>query len=256
MLRPCFLLAVATLAAAQTPPAFEVASIRIGQPFSMELLRAGGIGMKIDASRVVIHSWTLADMIGAAYKVRIDQISGPDWMGGQRFDVQATLPEGAKSDQVPDMLQSLLTERFGMAAHRGQKVMPVYALSVGKTGAKLQDSAADDTTTPGCILAGSGHRVCHRMTMQALADMLTSLSRMNANVPAGTMTWGIDAPAIDVTGLTGTYDFSMEFGPGAPENGGGSVIDATERLGLRLEAQKRPYDVIFIDRLEKNPTGN
>jgi uncharacterized protein (TIGR03435 family) len=247
MLRYTLVLAVASLAAAQT---FEVASIRIGQPFSMELLRAGGIGMKIDASRVVIHSWTLSDMIGAAYNVRIDQISGPDWMGGQRFDVQATLPAGAQAEQIPEMLQALLTERFGMAAHRGQKIMPVYALSVSKTGAKLPESAADDTTTPGCILDKTGHRACHRMTMEALVDMLTSLSRMNANVPAGTMTWGIDAPAIDLTNLKGTYDFAMEFGPGAP------VIDAVERLGLRLEAQKHPYEVIFIDHLEKNPTSN
>ncbi len=75
-------------------------------------------------------------------------------------------------------------------------------------------------------------------------------------MPPGALTWGIDFPAVDQTGLAGTYDFTMAFGPGSPDAGGGSVIDAVDRLGLKLELQKSPHDVIVVDHIEKSPTEN
>jgi uncharacterized protein (TIGR03435 family) len=222
----------------------------------MELLHSGGIGMKIDGKRVLIRGWSLADLTGAAFRVRVDQISGPDWIGSQRFDIQAVIPEGAKAEQVPEMLQALLGDRFRMAAHRGQKVASVYALTVGKGGLGLQPSAPGDTGKPGCAPASGGRRVCHRMSMEDLATLLTGLSRMSASMPPGAMSWGIDFPAVDLTGLKGTYDFTMSFGPGAPEEGGGSVVDAVEKLGLKLELRKSPADVVIIDHIEKSPTEN
>jgi len=242
----------------QTPtagPVFEVASIRNGLPFSMELLRSGGIGMKIDGARVLIRNWALTDLISAAYRVRTDQIAGPDWIGEQRFDIQAVLPPKSTPEQVPEMLQALLAERFKMVARRGQKLMPVYVLVLGKGAPKLQDTS-DATGPSGCAVLSGGHRACHRMTMQDLASMLTSLNRMYMGMPPGAMTWGIEYATIDSTGLKGTYDFKMDFGPGAADNGGGPVIEAVERLGLKLELQKRPNEFIFIDHLEKAPTEN
>jgi uncharacterized protein (TIGR03435 family) len=247
------------IAVGQTPaagPAFEVASIRTGAPFSMELLRSGGIGMKIEGARVVIHSWSLADLVGAAYRVRTDQISGAAWIGQQRFDVQAKIPDGVSPDKVPEMLQSLLADRFRMKANSTQKLMSVYALTAGKGRPRLRESEAGDLTPSGCVLGASGHRECHRMTMEDLASMLTQLSRMFASMPPGGMTWGINLPAIDVTGIKGVYDFSMDFGPGSEDAGGGSVADAVERLGLQLEMQKHPYPFIVIDQMEKLPTEN
>ena len=92
--------------------------------------------------------------------------------------------------------------------------------------------------------------------MDDLAAMLTSLNRMYMTMPPGAMPWGIEYPTVNNTGLKGLYEFTMDFGPNPPENGGGSVIDAVERLGLRLEAQKRPADIVVIDHLEKMPTEN
>jgi len=250
---------VCGLTSAQTRPAvpaFEVASIRPGAPFSMELLRAGGIGMKIDPGRVVIRSWSLQDMIGAAYQVRTDQIAGPDWMGAQRFDVQAKMPEGSSAEQVPEMLQALLAARFHMSAHRGQKEIPVYALTAKKGGFKLRESAAADPSPTGCTIISGGHRACHKMTMADLASLLTQLSRMYAAMPPGGMPWGIESPTVDMTGLTGAYDFDMNFGPGSEDTGGGSVMDAIDRLGLKLEKQKRQSELIVVERLEKVPTDN
>jgi uncharacterized protein (TIGR03435 family) len=241
----------------QAPPAaFEVASIRTGAPFSMDLLRSGGIGMKIEPGRVVIRSWSFSDLIGAAYRVRTDQIEGPDWMSTFRFDIQATMPRESTAEQVPEMLQALLAARFQLRARRSQKEMTVYALTVKKGGPRVQESAPTDTTSPGCVILSGGHRLCHRMTMSALADLLTQLSRMYAAMPPGGMNWGIEAPAVDMTGITAAYDFAMDYGPGPEEAGGGSVIDAIDRLGLKLEKQKRPNDLIVVEHLEKAPTAN
>jgi uncharacterized protein (TIGR03435 family) len=222
----------------------------------MELLRSGGIGMKIEPGRVVIKSWSFADLIGAAYRVRTDQIEGPDWMGALRFDVQAKMAEGTTAEQVPEMLQALLAARFGLKARRGQKEMPVYVLTVRKGGPSLQESAAGDANPSGCLTISGGHRLCRKMTMADLANLLTQLSRMYAAMPPGGMAWGIEAPTVDMTGLSGSYDFRMDYGPGTEETGGGSVMDAVDRLGLKLEKQKRPYDLIVVEHLEKVPTDN
>jgi len=254
--RTSFLLAICGLAAAHAGPAFEVASIRTGAPFTMELMRSGGVGMKINGSRVIIRSWSLADIIGAAFRVRIDQISGPHWMTTQRFEIQATIPEGGTADQVPEMLQTLLAERFGMVAHHQEKPMSVYGLTAGKGKLKLQESAPGDTSASGCVTTTGNHRMCRRMTMQDLANLLTSMSRMYAAMPPGTMTWGVDLATIDMTGLKGVYDFPLDYGPDIPENGGGPVTDAIEKLGLKLELQKHSYDNVVIEKLEKTPTEN
>ena len=94
------------------------------------------------------------------------------------------------------------------------------------------------------------------MTMAALADLLTQLSRMYAAMPPGGMPWGIEAPTVDMTGLTGAYDFRMDYGPGTEETGGGSVMDAVDRLGLKLDKQKRSYDRIVVESLANVPTDN
>ena len=79
------------------------------------------------------------------YKVELYQISGPDWITTSRFDVQATLPAGATKAQIPEMLQALLADRFGLTLHREPKEQSVYALLIGKGGPKLKEGAADNT---------------------------------------------------------------------------------------------------------------
>lgn len=142
----------ATAAAPAKPPAaawaFDVATIKpANMPTQADMMK-GKIhaGMKVDAARVDIGLMSLTDLIGLAYKVKSYQISGPDWMGGmggQRFDVLAKMPEGATKEQVPEMLQALLAERFKLAIHHDAKERSVYALVVGKGGPKLKESPAD-----------------------------------------------------------------------------------------------------------------
>jgi len=177
-------------------------------------------------------------------------------MASERFDVLAKLPEGASRDQVPEMLQALLAERFKLTVHRESKEHAVYALVVGKNGAKLKESSPDadapagggapiatDDVNPQVRVSGRGentqvsisggqigtahmsvgpdgtmHLEAAKMTMAALADTLSRL---------------VDRPVVDLTELKGSYqvalDLSMEdlrnaarnFGVMAPGLGGG-----------------------------------
>lgn len=92
----------------------------------------------------------LALLIGIAYRLPEDQIPGPGWLADERFAIAAKLPEGASKNQVPEMLLTMLAERFKMAVHREQKVRPVYTLVVGKGPLKLKQSAGGDPSQQGC----------------------------------------------------------------------------------------------------------
>jgi uncharacterized protein (TIGR03435 family) len=116
---------------------FEVASVKAIGPNSSPL-----VGMSADPSIVKYGNLTLIDPIRGAYKVRNFQIVGPDWMSTARFDVDAKLPQGASTDQIPEMLQSLLEERFKLTFRRVPKEMQVMALVVAKDGPKLIKPAA------------------------------------------------------------------------------------------------------------------
>ena len=129
----------------QTPgaaPAFDVASIKPSAPLTPAVAASGKIhaGMKITATRVDIGMLSLMDLICKAYDVKQYQVSGPPWLGAQRFDILAKLPEGTTKEQVPQMLQALLTDRFKLTVHRSNKEHAVYALVVGKGGPKMKES--------------------------------------------------------------------------------------------------------------------
>jgi uncharacterized protein (TIGR03435 family) len=143
------LLAVPVLA--QTPasaPAFEVASIKPAPPVTAlaAQIQAGKmhVGMSVDGARVDIGFMSLGDLLPLAFKVKPYQVTGPDWMRQERWDILAKIPDGGSKDQVPEMLLALLTDRFKLAVHRDTKELPIYALVVGKNGPKLKEST-DDT---------------------------------------------------------------------------------------------------------------
>src|ERR1043166_1353481 len=116
---------------AQTAPRleFEVASIK---PSDMSNQNSVRVGLHIDGAMVRCSYFSIKDYIGIAYRVKEYQISGPEWMASERFEINAKLPAGATQAQVPDMLQSLLADRFQLKFHRDSKEFPVYAIVVGK----------------------------------------------------------------------------------------------------------------------------
>lgn len=258
-LRTGFLLgAWAALASAQTqttpPPAFEVASIRPAEPLSAERMMAGQqhISVNVDAARVDFSDVSLAELIRAAYRVKLYQISGPDWMTTSRFDVVAKLPEGAKSDQVPEMLQTLLAERFHLVLRNSSKEVPVYALVIGKDGLKMKESAPDEAidatgTAAGGLPAGGagGQSGYHIAPMSASGPNGSStmsagpnglhLSLKNMTI-ASMLDWlsrFTDRPVVDQTGLTGRYDLALDVSRDEMLNAAraaGMVVDAGRRV--------------------------
>src|SRR5262249_30809977 len=93
---------------------------------------------------VDIRLMSLRDLIILAYRIKPYQLTGPDWMATTPFDIIATIPAGVPKTKVPEMLQSLLAERFGLKIRREKKEMPVYALTVARGGRKSKEVRADD----------------------------------------------------------------------------------------------------------------
>jgi uncharacterized protein (TIGR03435 family) len=105
---------------------------------------------RIDQGCVSLKELLLLD----AFAIPASRLQGPDWMDAQRFDISAKLPEGATADQLPEMFQALLEERFGLAFHREHKEGSVNALVVGKGGLKVKP-AAPESAQPAWVAAAA-----------------------------------------------------------------------------------------------------
>ncbi len=239
------LAAVAGLAAAQEADSFEVASIK---------LHPGPIAFSSDSqvhgSRVTATALTLIDLITNAYGVRYDQISGgPSWVKSERYDVAAKAEgEGTiTKDQLRQMLQTLLADRFQRKIHREARETPVYRLVVGKGGPKLKEAAPD--ATGGYVSRGSN---TGQMRMEASKGTMEQLARQ-LSVTAG-------RPVIDETGLTGFYKYTLDWlsanQPPDPDSDVASIFTALqEQLGLKLEPAKAAVETLVVDRAER-PSEN
>jgi uncharacterized protein (TIGR03435 family) len=183
-------------------------------------------------------------MIEYAFNVRDFQISGgPGWTGSDRYDVVAKPEGGAREQQIKQMLQTLLTDRFQLRFHRETREGAVYALLVGKDGSKLQPAPQSDTSG---ITSGR-----NRTTgLSTLKGERSSLDEIAANLSAQ-----LERPVFDKTGLTGKFDFELSWVPDqTPTVSGPSLFTAVqEQLGLRLESQRGPIEIFVIDQVSRPP---
>ena len=274
----------AVLARAQDAPAgipkFDVISIKPNKSGEMRIM------FRFLPDGVNLEGITPQMMLTEAFGVEDDRIVGaPGWARTDRFDVQAKVaPEDApkldklKREERFAMLQPLMEERFNLKFHHETREMPVYMLVIAKSGSKLKQDETDEpaggtTLTPskgfGKMMMSPGSFEGKEVSLDLLTNMLSrQLSRT----------------VIDKTGLTGKYDFSLHFtpenmpprmgpgpgpGPGAPggaspgadapappDASGPDIFTAVqEQLGLKLESEKGPVDVIVIDHIDK-PSEN
>ena len=261
-----FLLVLAAGAAmAQTAapgPAFEVASVKPAAPLDRSQMLSGQmhIGMKIDAARVDIGGMSLADLIRVAYRVKPYQLSGPDWMTAERFDVLAKMPEGATREQVPEMLQALLAERFKLAVHRESKEHAVYALVVGKGGPKLKESAPDADAPAGGdapaaldvhvsgrgentqVSISSGQIGTAHMSMGPNGIMRLEAPKMNMAALADLLARFFDRPVVDLTGLKGTYHVALDLSMEDLRNAARTIGMLGPGMGGGREGTRPPSD--------------
>jgi uncharacterized protein (TIGR03435 family) len=255
-----------TLAAQQAPPAFEVASVK--RNTSGE--RSTSMGIQ-PSGRFAARSVPIRDLIGYAYgnadpfiplpNSRV--IGGPDWLDADRFDIEAVPSGGIRPGplQIMEMLRSLLTERFRLVAHKEQRELPVFVLTVaradGTLGPKLRRSPGGCSVPaeqrPGPSSCGMqrrrGYIEAHGMTVDQILfhGLLPNLDRV----------------VIDKTGLKGDFDWTLEWGADPstrsddPDRSridvpGPSIFTALqEQLGLKLEASRGPVEVLVIDSVER-----
>src|ERR1700722_11625959 len=126
-------------------PSFDVASVRPSAPLDMAKLAANmqagqmpRFGAHIDGSRAEYTYMSLKDLVANAYAVKPYQVTGPDWLASERYDISAKMPEAAKADDAPAMLQALLMDRFHLIGHRDTQEHPVLALVLAKGGPHLK----------------------------------------------------------------------------------------------------------------------
>jgi len=150
-------LGVASVSAQQpAKKSFDVASIKSAAPLDPQKMLSGQqrVGMKQDAGRVDIENWSTLELLNAAFKVSPARLTGAaapsmaNMLTASRYDIHATFPAGAKPEDVPEMLQSLLAERWKLVYHVEKREMQVYALVVGKDGPKLEPSVEEKPADP------------------------------------------------------------------------------------------------------------
>jgi uncharacterized protein (TIGR03435 family) len=215
---------------------------------------------------------SVLQMVKEAYAIdQDDRIQGaPSWLSTEKFDFEAKVDDAdirafqaLHFEQECVMLQRLLADRFSLALHFETRQLPLYVLTVAKGGPKMHESPPDPNDPiiqhgmGGLIRKSNGHQwAVEKETMPALARFLTLV---------------LGNPVVDQTGLTGRYDFELDWAPDASLNmsaannsppptpavpAGPSIFTAVkDQLGLRLESQKGPVQVLVIDHVAQ-PSPN
>jgi uncharacterized protein (TIGR03435 family) len=215
---------------------FEVATVRPNHTQGY-----GRFG--VEGDRLIAQNQTLKKLLSAAYSLPEFQVQGPEWLGSERYDVTAQLPGG---DSML-MLQTLLEERFQLQVRRGMVDMDYFALVEGKNGAKLKEYHAGDSLKITGFPSGA-RALTTAGPMSQLVEMLEPV---------------VGRAVVDKTGLTGNYRVALAYtlpsDPNAEELANRALDIYTalqDQLGLKLEPQKGPVEILKIDHAEKVPTEN
>ena len=235
---------------------FDVATIKPSNPATPGqsiLVGRGGSNL------FTTTNTTLNDLITFAYGIQVRQIvGGPSWLESDRVDITAKpeAPGVPNATQLRTMLKKLLAERFALAFHSEKREMPAYIITVGKDGPKLTKNESGGIL-PGFGGRGPGAIGVRNSTMVEFAEFLQA--RL------------LDRPVVDQTGVTGRFDFTLEFRPDGSQAGppGGPApqlppeVEARpdlftaiqEQIGLKLESSRAPVEAYVIDKVQK-PSEN
>jgi len=218
---------------------FDVASVR-----SSQIARVGGEGsgrerVAVTPKSVNLSNASLSFCIQWAYHVKFYQVSGPDWLTRERYDVVAKTEEPSRPAQLMNMMQALLGDRFRLRIHRETRLMPIYELVAPSRSVKLPRSKPDQDSGMNVV---NGSFVFHRVTLQEFAAQLSDFA-------------AFDRPVLDRTGVEGYFDITLASAATATRNEPESMFSAVEALGLRLNPRKGPIEMLVIDHADR-PSGN
>jgi uncharacterized protein (TIGR03435 family) len=271
-------------------PSFEVASVKSNKNGPRSPMMGRSLPGRYEATNMPAKILLLQ-----AYEVPTYRIEGgPAWLDSDRFDIAAKAPEGAPPNQLMLMIRSLLIERFKLVAHRETRESPVYALvlarSDGKLGPKLSKTTDDCNAIMAERLAAARARgpgpvpftppgpderpVCTMSMIPVTTPGAPLVFRVRGGgqtmeALARSLSGYVSRQVIDRTGLTGLYDYEIEYAPGrtlstapittpaggtapaAPVDDGPSIFESVQRLGLKLESTKGPVEYLVIDKIER-----
>jgi uncharacterized protein (TIGR03435 family) len=232
--------AVAVLMSCAWGQSFEVASIR---PHVQNIAAGrGGVGLRVSGTILTAENNSLSNLITYAFDLKDYQVLGlPSWAESDRYDVSAKAEgdAGLTRELAMPMMQALLADRFQLKVHRETKEMPVYALVVPKNGPRFKESAPDAQSL--LTLGSKGKGLAMTVTKGSMAQLANQFSKRN----------GVDRPVIDKTGLSGGYDYKLEWGDYGAANADADVVSIftaiQDQLGLKLEPAKAPVEVLVVD---------
>lgn len=249
-------------------PEFDAASVKPAAPQGdgrMMVGMRGGPGTG-DVGHATFTNMSLMNLITKAYDVKEYQVTGPSWLGAERYDLETTEPADTTKEQFGLMLQKLLADRFHLTLHHESKEFQGYELVVTKGGSKLKESSPEDAAFdpakagppsepgrggplkldakgfipldhPGMLMRfqmnPKGGAIAH---MSARAQTLDRLSEMLGNE--------VKRPVVDKTGLKGKYDFTLEYAAeNLPMPGGGPPPPGPPPSGPPAAAAENPDDL-------------
>jgi uncharacterized protein (TIGR03435 family) len=248
-------LALAIMAATLWEPAIQAQGL-VFEAAAIKPNTSGSGSSSTDSSNGLLRitNQTLLRMIQYAYNVREFQISGgPGWIRSERYDVTAKPENSVHDQQIRQMLQLLLAERFHLQLHRQTQEGQVYILVIAKAGFKLQPVPESDNS--GISSNSNAIKTILKGNHATMEELAASLGNR------------VGRPVIDKTGMSGKFDFELSWvadltvhtgatDPGIPDVSGPSIFTALqEQLGLRLDSQRGPIETMVIDRAEK-PSEN
>lgn len=282
MLRLILITALASFAAGQQPLTFDVASIKAIADVTSTQANA-----QVTQAQARFTGLPLKTYVAIAFRIQQPQIVCPDWMGSTRFDIVAKLPDGAQVSQVPEMLQTLLAQRFNLQTHRENRESAVYSLELARGGVTAARVPADrDVVNNGAFVAGGSGSAqgigidLGRGSSYQFADSRFEAKKMNMAMLAQALQTYVGRPIIDMTRDDGFYDFTLTVTPEdflsmrirAAQSAGvalpaealrlldtaaiDSLVESLAKLGVTLQSRRAPLEYLVVDRVEKTPTDN
>jgi uncharacterized protein (TIGR03435 family) len=273
------LVAFAISAAFAQHPEFEVASVKravdvpfggripISGPLAERLGFEGGPGSNTPG-RIHYHGVSLKMLLARAHGMRAYQISGPNWIETERYDIDAKYPADTQPEEFRLMLQNLLADRFRLVLHRETRQMARYRLVVAKDGPKLSpprklpEYKGDDERFAAMKADMEANREVRRRSPYSGASRGFREASATMTKLAQDLAGQLDRPVTDDTGLEGWYSFQLEWSPNELGTDAGETslpsifVALQQQLGLKLEPEKGPVEFLVIDRGEKTPLPN
>lgn len=236
-------------------PSFDVTSVTPCKPGTPapQWEHAGVAQFTSPGGRFTARATTIKFLLEWAYSLQPAQhTGGPSWLDTDRYDVLAEVEGNPTDDQMKLMTRSLLAGRFHLKAHREQRIMPVYVLTLGKTPPKLFPPKEGETHA---IRAAPQMGADQRPTAFGIVATRFSLAQLS-----DTFARQFGRVVLNQTGLEGEYDFSLNL---TPDDGAPNPMDQShllsalrDQLGLVVKGEKAPVEVLVIDSIDKVAAGN